>query len=172
MRGKRKGFSLIEVLVVIGIVAVLVVITVPVTRKLIARAQRLQCMGNLRSLHVAANLYVQENNVWPQIPLPDDEGVADEHARAWIAALKPHGALEKTWICPTMQNHLGKPDYISQPRVDYTGMTFDDKPATPYKWPTQPWFVETGDMHGNGNLIIFTDGSIKDLKTIAARPGR
>jgi len=26
-----------------------------------------------------------------------------------------------------------------------------------------------GDVHGNGNLIIFTDGSISDLKTVAAQ---
>jgi hypothetical protein len=34
------------------------------------------------------------------------------------------------------------------------------------QWPRQPWFVETGDVHGNGNLVVFTDGSISDL-TIA-----
>ncbi len=30
------------------------------------------------------------------------------------------------------------------------------------------WFVEAGDVHGHGNLIIFTDGSISDLKTVAS----
>src|ERR1700730_521281 len=39
---------------------------------------------------------------------------------------------------------------------------------TPHEWPTQPWFIETGDVHGTGNLIVFTDGSISDLKTIVA----
>jgi hypothetical protein len=28
----------------------------------------------------------------------------------------------------------------------------------------KPWFAEIGDVHGNGNLIIFTDGSISELK--------
>jgi len=32
------------------------------------------------------------------------------------------------------------------------------------------WFGESADVHGNGNLIVFTDGSISDLKTIAAKP--
>jgi hypothetical protein len=50
-------------------------------------------------------------------------------------------------------------------------MQFDDKPASPHQWPRQPWFAEVGDVHGNGNLIVFTDGSISDLKTIAASPG-
>jgi hypothetical protein len=46
--------------------------------------------------------------------------------------------------------------------------TFDDKPTTPHQWPRQPWFAEVGDGHGHGNLIIFTDGSIGDLKTVVA----
>jgi len=31
------------------------------------------------------------------------------------------------------------------------------------------WFVETADVHGHGNLIIFTDGSVSDLKTVIKR---
>ena len=27
----------------------------------------------------------------------------------------------------------------------------------------QPWFVESGDVHGNGNLIIFPDGHVQEL---------
>ncbi len=38
----------------------------------------------------------------------------------------------------------------------------------PHQWPRQPWFVEAGDVHGHGNLIIFTDGSISDLKTVVS----
>ena len=71
-------------------------------------------------------------------------------------------------ICPTIQTLMENPDY-TQPenaRLDYMPMPFDDKPTTPHQWPRQPWFVETGDVHGNGNLIVFTDGSIRDLKTI------
>jgi hypothetical protein len=88
--------------------------------------------------------------------------------------LKPFGADQKTWICPTVQNLLGNPD-LSDPanlRVDYAATTFDDKPITPHQWPKQPWFAEVGDVHGNGNLIIFTDGTISDLKTIAANAGK
>jgi hypothetical protein len=48
-------------------------------------------------------------------------------------------------------------------RLDYMPMPFDDKPTTSHQ---QPWFVETGDVHGSGNLLVFADGSIGDLKTI------
>jgi hypothetical protein len=67
-----------------------------------------------------------------------------------------------------MQGMLDNPDYSTPDvaRIDYIPMPFDPKPTTPHEWPRAPWFVETGDVHGSGNLIIFTDGSISDLSTI------
>jgi hypothetical protein len=59
---------------------------------------------------------------------------------------------------------------VNRPRIDYIPMPFDDKPTTPHQWPRQPWFVEAGDVHGHGNLIIFTDGSIGDLSSAIGTP--
>lgn len=153
---------------VISILSGLILFTV---KSLTARAQRVQCTANLKSLYVAANLFVQQNGSWPQIasaPGGGDDGA--QYARDWVAALRPFGPIEKTWICPTMQNLMNNPDYATpgNERVDYVAMPFDDKPMTPHQWPRQPWFVEAADVHGNGQLVIFTDGSVSDLKTIAA----
>jgi hypothetical protein len=126
-------------------------------------------MGNLRSLYVAAESYLQQNGSWPQIGGDDDSDTADQaDASAWIAALTPFGPSQKTWTCPTIQELMHNPDF-SKPenvRVDYIATPFDDKPTTPHEWPKQPWFIEAADVHGNGNLIIFTDGSITDLKSV------
>jgi prepilin-type N-terminal cleavage/methylation domain-containing protein len=165
----ERGFTLLEVFIVIVIIAILATLLIPVLSKMRARAQRVQCMGNLRSLYVAAESYVQQNGSWPQIPISDSDSAEQDYANAWIAALAPFGPTQKAWICPTIQELLQNPD-LSKPenvRVDYVATPFDDKPPTPHRWPKQPWFAETGDVHGNGNLIIFTDGSISDLKTVA-----
>ncbi len=158
---------------VIVIIAILGLLLLPVLSAMRARAQRIQCMANLRSLYAAAELYVQQNGNWPQIPMVDDSDAADSvYARNWINALAPFGPAQKTWICPTIQSLMQNPD-LSKPenvRIDYVASNFDDKPMTPHQWPRQPWFAEAGDVHGNGNLIIFTDGSISDLGTIAAKP--
>ena len=37
--------------------------------------------------------------------------------------------------------------------------------------PRQPWFVEVGDIHGNGNLMVFADRRVSDLKTVTAAAG-
>ncbi len=158
---------------VIVVAAVLATLAVPVFSKFRARAQRAQCTNNLRNLHVAAQLYLQENGMWPQIDTNAAEESRENFADAWIAALTPFGPTRQTWICPAIQNSLGNPDYSSpaSARVDYIATPFDDKPGTAQKWPRQPWFVERGDVHGHGQLIIFADGSVSDLRTIIAGAG-
>jgi len=171
MASSSAGFTLLELLIALVIIAILSLLILPVLSGMRARAQRAQCMANLRSLYTATELFIQQNGTWPQIAVPDSDSADDDYAKAWIAALQPFGPTQKTWICPTIQNLLGNPD-VSDPanvRLDYAATSFDDKPMTPHQWPRQPWFAEVGDVHGNGNLIIFTDGSISDLKTIAAK---
>ncbi|MDQ6655862.1 MAG: prepilin-type N-terminal cleavage/methylation domain-containing protein [Verrucomicrobiota bacterium] len=173
-RCRPAGFSLLELAVVVVIIAILAVVSVPVLSKLKARAQRVRCANNLRNLSVAANLFVQQNGAWPQIPAAGGAGGSEEqYAEAWIAALAPFGPTRETWTCPTMQNLLGNPEHGTPEtaRVDYIATPFDDKPNSPHEWPRQPWFIETGDVHGHGNLIIFTDGSISDLKTVIQQSG-
>ena len=169
--GGKIAFTLLEVLIVLVIIAILSILLLPAISAFRARAQRVQCMTNLRSLYVAANLYVQQNGSWPQIAVGDSDSAEEDYANAWIAALAPFGPTQKTWICPTVQNLLANPD-LSDPtnvRIDYGAMSFDDKPTTPYQWPQAPWFAESQNVHGNGNLIIFTDGSISDVYTVAAK---
>ena len=171
----KAGFSLFELIVVLVIIAILSVLLLPAISGIRARAQKTQCSANLRSLYTAAELYIQQNGSWPQITMSDSDSAEEDYAKAWIAALAPFGPTQKSWICPTIQNLLGNPD-LSDPsnvRVDYVATTFDDKPMTPHRWQRQPWFAETGDVHGNGQLIIFTDGSISELKTlITKQPGK
>ena len=165
-----RAFTLLELFVVIVIITILATLTLPVISTLRARAQRAQCAANLRSLYIGANLYVQQNGSWPQIPYSSDaESDSLDYANAWIGALTPFGIPRASWICPRIQELLHNPDYSTPEtaRVDYIAMPFDDKPPTPHRWPDQPWFVERGDVHSHGNLIIFTDGSISDLKTVA-----
>jgi len=170
-RSGRSGFTLLEIVVVLVVVAILATLTIPVFSKLRERAQRAQCAANLRNLYLAADLYVQQKESWPQIRLENmDESALRLYADAWVAALEPFGATRKTWICPTIQDSESE-DY-NQPgnaRIDYWPTPFDDKPVTPHKWSRMPWFSEQGDAHGGGNLIVFADGSISDLKTVAAK---
>ena len=164
---------MLELSVTIAVIAILAVFTLAGVSKFRARAQRVRCAANLRSLSVATNLYIEQNGTWPQIR-PDKDADPALFAQAWIDALAPFGATRETWICPTIQNLLNNPDYSTAQtaRIDYMATPFDDKPTSPREWASQPWFIERGNVHGSGNLMIFTDGSVRDLKSVVQRASR
>jgi prepilin-type N-terminal cleavage/methylation domain-containing protein len=167
-----RGFTLIELMMVIVIIGILAVMMFPAINGIRSRVEKVRCMGNLRNLYTGASLYVQQNGHWPQI----DPGLMSTdkkaYAQAWIATLQPMGIDASGWICPTVQHNAGGPDYL-QPdliRVDYIAFPYDDKQMTPYRWSASPWFVENNDAHGNGNLIIFTDGSVRESADVSKSP--
>ncbi len=62
---REKGFTLIELMVVILIIAILVAIAVPVFNIARAAAYRRTCQANLRTLDGAVQTYNATEDAWP-----------------------------------------------------------------------------------------------------------
>src|SRR5688500_3317203 len=68
MRKAKNAFTLVELLVVIGIIAILVGILLPTLARARESARRVQCASNLRQLSTAFVMYCHENKDWFPFP--------------------------------------------------------------------------------------------------------
>jgi prepilin-type N-terminal cleavage/methylation domain-containing protein len=161
--GAAGAFTLMELMTVMVIIGILSVLAVQAFSFMIFRAQRTACTTNLQSLFAAAGSYVNDYQSWPQVSTADISGTT--YAQAWITALAPYKIANINWICPSVQRLLGNPD-ITQPqnvRVDYFATPFDTNPSSPMRYSSQPWFVECANVHGDGNLMICSNGLVQSL---------
>ncbi|MFA6175882.1 MAG: type II secretion system protein [Phycisphaerae bacterium] len=97
---KKRGFTLVELLVVITIMLVLAGFLVPVAQKMRLKAQNAQCLSNLRQWGVVFNTYIYENNgkfpasepqvgsnkvSWQHATAPLSQSIASADIKGWRA---------------------------------------------------------------------------------------
>jgi len=92
-----RGFTLVEVLVVMAIIAVLIAILLPALAYSRQAAYRITCLNNLKQLGVAAETYVQSYKFYPVCVSDVSERWSDFLADKTIAAGKMLGVPVSLW---------------------------------------------------------------------------
>jgi prepilin-type N-terminal cleavage/methylation domain-containing protein len=93
-RRHRHAFTLVELLVVIGIIAVLIALLLPALNRARQHAISVQCLSNLKNIGMAALMYANDNKGW--LPpsdaaqsTPNPLGASNERFLDWDGAVAP-----------------------------------------------------------------------------------
>ncbi|HEX8912061.1 MAG TPA: type II secretion system protein [Humisphaera sp.] len=126
--GGRPAFTLVELAVVIGIIAVLISIILPVIARASAMAKELRCANNTRTLMQAFLAFAGDNK--GRLPGNDsDNGDPDPVRRCWMGpnmAGSPQGGTiwkyiknPDAYLCPTIQTEQVGGGFGSNSKFDY-----------------------------------------------------
>ena len=93
---QRRGFTLIEMLVVVVIIAILAAILFPVFSQAREAARPANCTSNLRQMSLALSMYVQDYEAYPMASYR----IGTEEYR-WHAVIQPYVKNTLLFVCPS-----------------------------------------------------------------------
>jgi len=110
-RRRRRGFTLVELLVVIGIIAVLVSLLLPSLNRAREQARKTKCANNLRQIGIALQMYVNANKGWLPAPATGYKPAGGWYQEDWVHWQKetPARNIKESALAPYLD--MGSADY-------------------------------------------------------------
>jgi prepilin-type processing-associated H-X9-DG protein/prepilin-type N-terminal cleavage/methylation domain-containing protein len=167
-----RAFTLVELLVVVGVVAVLIALLMPALASAKRQAQRVACMSNLRQIGTAFIAYAQDSKGW--FPAPAS-GFSPPHTEDWVywqagrdvtaSRLYPYlGNSVDVLVCPLGPPErvpaAGRPPYPFNYSVNvlFTGDSAGTEFANPTTWGIPP--TRLSQVVGASHKVLVIDEDV------------
>ncbi len=168
---KKAGFTLVELLVVVSIIAILAGMLLPALARAREQARRINCMSNLRQLGVACHMYATD---WAEkFPFASATYSSSPGICRLLVKLSyiDNGGI---FVCPSAKDTIlsvtkgTDPTTLATANVSYyynsntTGLVESDLATSPMwadQWTGTAW--ASTDNHGNaGGNVAYVDGHV------------
>lgn len=163
----RSGaFTLIEMLVVLGIILLLSAISFPVFKSVQERGAQTTCVSNLQQTYLAVRLYRDDEREFPAslaMLLPDTETLASPGATAAPTPPGPQPPGPVATAPPGTQSNSGGTGYFRKTREELVCPDDDFQPVVDPSTPNSPVRSSYGDVTGDP-----TQAGPQTSETIAA----
>ena len=115
VRGRQRGFTLVELLVSIGVIVILMSLAVPMIGKAMQYANRTRCGSNLNQVGLGISMYTEHNPQNPRNYLPPEPNDSD-----WVRAVTNFigdSSIDEVFACPARQYSTNSLCYSGHPRL-------------------------------------------------------
>ncbi len=178
---RPKGFTLIEVLVVVAVIALLMAILLPSLRNAREQARRLVCRNNMRAIFTGIYAYSLEQR--DRLPMVYDVNSADPNAdpfdakyrRSAVNVLRRH-VEQDSWVCPSAVR--GYPFEAGRGgwKVTYvlSGLPYEEDPAnySSSGFNNRAYYTEGYDAHKAAYQFNALDPAFRNYTIFDGRPYR